>query len=217
MRRLSRIFALLLWLLTLSGIALTVSAQGSVTYVGTAHKFIFAPGTKESPTSLFENFKNVMPGDTLTEKIVIQNASDNKCKVRLYLRSKGAQEGTDEFLSQMRLTVQKNGKTDLYEAPADETAQLTDWVYLGTLYSGGKMTLDLTLEVPITMGDEFQYQVGYIDWEFKVEEIPVDPNDPSIPATGDSAEVFLYGAVMVVSLALLVLLIAGKRKKQEQE
>ena len=217
MRRLSRIIALLLWLLTLSGIALTVSAQGSVTYVGTANKFIFAPGTKESPTSLFENFQNVMPGDTLTEKIVIQNASDNKCKVRLYLRSKGAQEGTDEFLSQMRLTVQKNGKTDLYEAPADETAQLTDWVYLGTLYSGGKMTLDLTLEVPITMGDEFQYQVGYIDWEFKVEEIPVDSNDPSIPATGDSAEVFLYGAVMVVTLALLVLLIAGKRKKQEQE
>jgi LPXTG-motif cell wall-anchored protein len=137
--------------------------------------------------------------------------------VRLYLRSKGAQEGTDEFLSQMRLTVQKNGKTDLYEAPADETAQLTDWVYLGTLYSGGKMTLDLTLEVPITMGDEFQHQVGYIDWEFKAEEIPVDPNDPSIPATGDSAEVFLYGAVMVVSLALLVFLLVARRKKQEQE
>ena len=67
------------------------------------------------------------------------------------------------------------------------------------------------------MGDEFQHQVGYIDWEFKVEEIPVDPNDPSIPATGDSAEVFLYGIVMVVSLALLVILLVARRKKQEQE
>ena len=212
-----RFITFLCVLALLLGMAVIASAAGTVTYDGDAGKFIFAPGTKDSPTSLFENFQNVMPGDVLTEQVLIKNDASNEVKIKGYLRSLGVQEGTEEFLSQLKLTVEQNGDSILFAAPADETAQLTDWVYLGTVYSGGEITLDVTLEVPITMGDEFQKQIGYIDWEFKIEELPTEPTDPDIPQTGDNSQLWLYVSLLGVSVAaMIIILIVAKRRKQEE-
>ena len=216
MKRLAKFCTFLMVLVMVFGLCTTAYAAGSVTYDGNANKFIFAPGTKESPTSLFENFQNVMPGDTLTEQILIQNDTSNKVKIKVYMRSLGAQENTDDFLSQMNLTVEQKDDSILFAAPADETAQLTDWVYLGTVYSGGEITLNVTLEVPITRGNDYQNGIGYIDWEFKVEELPIEPTDPQPPQTGDTSNLFLYSGLMIFSLVGLIVLLATKRRKQEK-
>lgn len=214
MKRFARICTVLMVLVMVFSLCTTVYASGSVTYDGDANKFIFAPGTKDSPNSLFENFQNVMPGDTLTEQILIKNDTSNKVKIKVYMRSLGAQENTDDFLSQMNLTVEQKDDSILFAAPANETAQLTDWVYLGTVYSGGEIILDVTLEVPITMGNNYQNKIGYIDWEFKVEELPVEPSDPSIPQTGDTSNVYLYMGLMIASfIAFILLRIVNKRKR----
>ena len=216
MKRFARFCALLMVLTIVLSLCTTAYADGSVSYDGYANKFIFSPGSSYSPTDLFENMKNVMPGDTLTEQILIKNDSSNKVKIRVYMRSMGAQVNTDDFLSQMKLTVKQNGDSPLFAAPANETAQLTDWVYLGTVYSGGKITLDVTLEVPLTMGNDYQNEIGYIDWKFRIEELPVDPSDPEAPKTGDTSNIFLYCGLMVISLVALIILIVLKRKKQKE-
>ena len=80
------------------------------------------------------------------------------------------------------------------------------------MHSGGKATLDVTLEVPITMGNDFQNQIGYFDWEFMAEEIPRDPNLP--PQTGDTSNLLLYSGLMIAALAaIIVLLVLGRKKK----
>ena len=216
MKRFVKFITFLLALSLMAGIAVPAHAAGSVSYDGRANKFIFAPGTSASPTNLFGNFQNVMPGDTLTEQILIKNPTTNNIKIKVYLRSLGAQNSTDVFLSQMNLKVQQRNASILFSAPADETAQLTDWVYLGTVYSGGEITLDVTLEVPLTLSDAYQNETGYVDWEFKIEELPVSETDPKPPKTGDSSNVVLYSAVMVVSLfAVILLLLAMKRRKNK--
>ena len=216
MKRIVRIWVLLIALFFAGSLVTTAYAAGSVTYDGDANKFIFAPGSDYSPTDLFSDFKNVMPGDTLTEQILIKNDTSNKVKIKVYMRSLGAQENTDDFLAQMNLTVEQKDDSILFAAPADETAQLIDWVYLGTVYSGGEITLDVTLEVLITMGNDYQNKVGYIDWEFKVEELPVEPTDPKPPQTGDTSNLFLYSGLMIFSLVGLIVLLATKRRKQEE-
>lgn len=215
-KRMKSVFCALLSLLMLVCMAVPAfAADASVQYEGDAKKFIFAPGSDESPTDLFDNFKGVMPGDTLTQKITVKNDASNQVKVKIYLRSLGAQEGDEAFLSQMNLTVTQEGDSELFAAPADQTDGLNDWVCLGTFYSGADVDLNVQLDVPITMGDEFQNAIGKIDWQFKVEELPIEPTDPTTPQTGEDFNVWLYVAICSVSVVLMIgLFFAVRRKKR---
>lgn len=210
-----RFLAILMVLALCLSIAPAAFADASVSYKGSAEKFVFAPGSEYSPTDMFVNFKGVMPGDTLTQQIEVRNDVKNDVKIKLYMRSLGANEGSEEFLKQMTLGVKAADGSELFAAPADETAQLTDWVCLGTFYSGAKTTLDVTLNVPVEMGNDFSKQVGSLDWEFAVEELPVEPTDPVGPKTGDDTPVALYAAICAVCAGAVVFLIATRKKKEQ--
>ena len=216
-----KIITLLITLVLLLSSAVTVfAADGKVTYSGNAENFVFEPGSDHSLTDLFPNFKGVMPGDTLTQKITVKNNADNKIKVKIYIRSLGAHEDSVEFLSQLGLKVAKSEDNEMaymFDAAANETAQLTDWVYLGTLYSGGEVNLDVTLNVPVELPNEFQNNIGYLDWEFMIEEFPVEPDDPKPPQTGDNSHMGLWFALMISSLAMLIILLFWRRKDKENE
>lgn len=213
-----KILVCLLALVILCSTAMTaMAAQGNVIYSGDSGKFIFEPGSEHSPTDLFPKFKDVMPGDVLTQRILVRNDASNKVKVKIYMRALGAHPDSEEFLSQLKLYVSQESDTVLFDATASETAQLTDWVCLGTLYSGGQTELNVLLEVPVTLDNQFKNQIGYLDWEFMIEEYPIEPSDPIRP-TGDETPVALYAAIAVTSaaaVAVLILLLQKKEKKTE--
>lgn len=195
----------------------TFAQEGTVTYSGESGEFIFTPGSSHSPTDLFPAFKDVMPGDTLSQKITVKNEASKEVKVKIYLRALGAHEDSQAFLSQLGLKVrtsEDNSMAYMFDSAASETAQLTDWVCLGTLYSGGIVNLDVSLEVPVTLGNEHSGQIGYLDWEFRVEEFLVSPDDP-VPPTGDTFNLPLWLAVFgSASLLLIVLFILRKRREE---
>jgi len=198
-----------------------IAADGKAIYDGKAQEFIFEPGSEYSPTDMFENFKDVMPGDSISQKITVRNDASNKVKVKIYMRSLGAHEDSVEFLNEMRLTVKKSQENEMaymFDAAANETAQLTDWVCLGTLYSGGEVNLDVVLDVPKEMDNYYQEKIGYLDWEFKIEEFPIEEKDPKPPQTGDNRNIVLWIAVAGCSaVVMLVLVILLKRKKDEEK
>ena len=218
MKKIITLFVVLV--LALSSVLPVYASEGKVTYSGNAGNFVFEPGSDHSLTDLFPNFKSVMPGDTLTQKITVKNDADNKVKVKIYIRSLGAHEDSKEFLSQLGLKVQKSEDNEMaymFDAAADETAQLTDWVYLGMLYSGGEVNLDVTLNVPTSLDNEFQNKIGYLDWEFMIEEFPVEEGDPKPPQTGDNSHMGLWFALMISSLAMLIILLVWRKKDKENE
>ena len=186
-----------------------------MTYGKGAEKFFFEPGSKYSLTDLFPNFKDVMPGDSIQQRILIKNDLANKCKINVYMRALGAHPDSVDFLSQLNLTVTKATDTVMFAAAADQTAQLADWLYLGTLYSGGECELVVTLVVPVTLDNRYENAVGYLDWEFAVEELPVESGDPEPPQTGDDTQILLWVVLMFISGAAILILLFGRKKKED--
>ena len=192
---------------------LSVSADGNVSYDGTG--FVFEPGSEESLSDLFTEFKDVMPGDVLTQKITVRNENTD-VKVKLYLRSLGAHEDSEEFLSKLKLKVSLSDVNEMgymFDANADETDGLSDWVLLGTLYAGGEVNLDVTLEVPVELESEYMNEIGYLDWEFMAEELPVEKDDPVPPLTSDDSNLMLYGGMAAVSALVMILLVLFKKRR----
>lgn len=204
-------------ILAFSSVLPVYADNGKVTYRGNAGNFIFEPGSNYSPTDLFPNFKDVMPGDTLTQKITVKNDADNK--VKIYMRSLGAHEDSEKFLSQLGLKVRKssdNKMAYMFDAEADETGQITDWVCLGTLYSGGEVNLEVILKVPVELDNKFQNKIGYLDWEFMIEEFPVESNDPKPPKTGDNSYMGMWSVLVIGSSAMFVSLLFWHKRNGEK-
>ena len=224
------IFSLLISCTILMAFPVKTFAQGSVIYKGNAEKFLFTPGSEYSPTDLFYDLKDVLPGDIITQSITVKNDASNNLEVKLYLRSKGANSGSEEFLSQLNLTVEQDGEYAIFDESADKRAQLTDWVYLGTFNSGEETTLNLTLDVPITLGNDFQESIGYLDWEFKAEEFPIVDEgiggivDEGVGGivdildsinTGDNSNIIIYLALLSTSTIVILILLLKKKKEKK--
>lgn len=216
-----RCFAFLcVCVLLLSCVTPVFAAEGNVTYSGNASGFILYPGSEYSPTDLFPNFKEVMPGDSIAQPITVKNNASNQVKVKIYMRSLGAQEGSEAFLSALRLRVEKseeNTMAYMFDAAAHETAQLTDWVCLGTLYSGGEVNLNVILDVPVELDNTYQQKIGYLDWEFMIEEYAVEPTDPEPPKTGDDSQPWIWLGVLGISFSALVILILVRKQRNKEE
>ena len=173
-----------------SGSADRSVASASFTYKGQKSGMEFRPGSEYSADDMF-NFKNVMPGDELTEEITFTNAAKDSSYVNLYMRAElpaadenaklsTADASSDEdavtirdFLAQLDMTVtnQKDG-TVLFEGKASEFAdddKLGENKLLGTFRQGETATLVVTLCVPITMDNTFADCLGKVDWIFHVE------------------------------------------------
>ena len=207
--------AAILFLLAGTAAATDVDPDGDIIYTDGVDKFVFITDSEYSDSDQFENFKTVMPGDVIEQRIFLRNDITNDRKIKVYMRALGAKGDSSDFLSKLNLTIVKDTDTVLFDATADQAAQLTEWVYLGTLYSGGECELIVTLEVPVTLGNEYANSVGYLDWEFGVSEYPVEDTDPKPPQTGDESQYLLWAVLMAVSFIMILILLFGWKKKKE--
>ena len=175
---------ILMLLLVMSFATTAFAADSSITFTGFSSGFEFQPGSEYTETDLFQNFKNVMPGDTVTETITFTNSATDCDFVNLYMRAE-AHDETDnplspkvaekesvatmtEFLSKLSMKVW-NGTELIYEASPDELDGLETNRLLGTFRTGETATLKVELTVPIDLGNEYANRVGEVDWIFHVE------------------------------------------------
>lgn len=185
------------------------SSTSNVKFMGGAENFVFLPGSAFTDTDLFTNFKNVMPGDVITQRITVKNYSGKK--IRIYLRAEAVDEKHSEFLSHLNLQVTSKNE-HVFDAAASQTAQLTENVPLGVFKAAGSTELVLTLTVPYDLGNEYMLATGIVPWTFTAEEY-ID-EDEETPTTGDFFDLgtWLLAAGMILA-AIAWVLVRMKREK----
>ena len=178
------IFSLVLTLLLTVSLATSAFASSSITFKGFSAGFDFRPGSEYTETDLFDGFKNVMPGDTVTDTITFTNEATDCDYVNLYMRAKAHDEAGNplsekvaeketvatmtEFLSKLSMKVW-NGTELIYDASPDQLDGLQNNTLLGTFRTGDTTTLKVELTVPIELDNRFANRVGEVDWIFHVE------------------------------------------------
>ena len=202
MRKVRICLALLLLAATLlCGSALAAS----VTYEGGAERFVFLPGSSYSDTDLFEDFKNLLPGDVRTQTIRVQN--DSGAPVRIYLRADPVDEADADFLNQLRMTVTAGSK-EIFDAPAGVQDGLAENVLLGSFRQGGGTDLTVTLEVPIELGNEYMGRMGTVPWVFLAEEVA----GGDTPETGDWFRPALWCGIAALIVACIAWMLLHRRR-----
>ena len=140
-----------------------------------------AEGNVENPIS--EEVLANLKGDTYEEKL----------------------ENMHQFLHQLTLTIKtedaKGNEFTVYEGSPDQLEngfEGSENIFLGKLSKNKSVTLNVTLDVPFEMGNEFAYCIGEVDWIFLIERyngggdgpddpVPDDP-DPTDPPSDDPDE-----------------------------
>ncbi len=206
MKKVSVLLMALVMVLSLAVPAFAIAEDGvyEVNYKGHAEGFVFTVAdTTYTDTDLFANFKNVMPGDKLTQIVDIINSSTDSDYIKLYLQAlphnqenKPVATGLEnvdiaemeEFLNQMTMTVVNSidGKV-VFDGSAGKLDGLKNAVYLGKLDHGDASLLTVTLTVPSDMGDKYSNRIGEIDWKFIAEQFnyptPDDDDDETYKVT----------------------------------
>ena len=179
------VFSLVLMLLIVFSLSSTAFAPApSITFKGFTSGFDFQPGSEYTGTDLFNSFKNVMPGDTVTETITFTNSASDCDFVNLYMRAEAHDETANplspkvadketiaamtEFLSKLSMKVW-NGTELIYDAAPNELGGLGSNKFLGTFRSGETATLKVELSVPNDLDNKFADRIGEVDWIFHVE------------------------------------------------
>ena len=220
-RKVNKLASLLLVFVTALTLSLPAfAAESSITYHGKGKVTEAAPGSDYTSTDLFDNFKDVMPGDKLTENITIKNKAASCDYIKLYMRAEAHDENgnpltysesfenadgkdqanidgqRDETVVTMQdflsqLTMRiYNGNQLIYNTSPDEAGALVNNVLLGKLEKNASLNLKVELDVPIELGNEYANRVGEVDWVFVFEEHN-NPSTPDVPET-EEPEVYPY-------------------------
>ena len=232
-RKMKISFSLLTVVILVLSLGAAALAEGaSVSYEGGAEQFVFLPGSDYTDTDLFDGFKGVMPGDTVTQKITVTNRLSGSDTVKLYLRAQAhgalagnplsesvaAQESVvsmTDFLSQLSMTV-KQGDRVIYQASPDELDGLAQNVLLGSFASGESVELTVELKVPAELDNRYAERIGEVDWVFVAEQIPAATTaKPDQPKTGDTASLILWIVVAAVALMSLAAMLFVRMRQSK--
>lgn len=221
-RRISTLLMALALVLSLS----VPAFASSVTFEGKSQGFALDGHNQLTATDLFGNFKNLMPGDSVSETITIQNVARDCDYIKLYIRAvpHGSGNGLSgevaeiedsvasmqDFLSQLYMEVYQ-GSSRIYSGSPDELDGFRDNVYLGQYKKNQGTTLTVTLNVPADLDNEYAFRAGEVDWVFTVE--CYDESGKLIQTGQNNWPIAVLLGLGVVVMAAGVVMISRKRKR----
>jgi hypothetical protein len=162
--------------------------------------------------------KDLLPGDTIEKKLVIQNlASGNEVR-RLFLSANPMEQtGPIELLKALQIDIQLNGQT-IYKGAiygSDGNGMIDNALDLGTYTSGqqGVLTFWIQLDPTLSLNLFYEKSVAEISWKFYA----MNDEKATPPKTGQILQTVLYLAIGAIVLGASILLaVVIKRRKAKQ-
>lgn len=188
-----------------------VNLASDVILEGNAEGIVFIPGQEP-----FLNKENMVPGDQVSRKIVINNKHKNSYE--LFLRAERISNKEEyDLLNKLNLKITYKGQI-IYDGVASGEDGISKDISLGVFKPGEDETLlaQVTLDGP-TMGNEFRNKKAAVNWIFTATSKDIEENisPNNLPKTGDRGVV---PYVVVIFLAFAAILVAKKyRMRKEAE
>lgn len=158
----------------------------------------------------FDTLGNLLPGDSLSEDIDIDNKSDDEIGLYFATKFDGLTDEERLLLQSIKLNIKDKDNNILYDG-----VLLSEKKLLKSYGIGQKDKLKVTVTLPNNLDNRFSTLVTKLIWSFTCDKfengVPVNPN------TGEnqlnmSIKVFIFS-----SIALIVVLILGKLDSLNRE
>jgi len=204
--KLRNLVAVCLAVALLGGVLTVFSLAGAdlptVTYDHKLKEFVFnrtpyvTGNDQRQYPDLFDGFKDMMPGDAVTQKITVKAENLSGGTAYIYLRTdpdnkgditEAEKEDYQKLLNSQLVTLEvKQNDTVLSNGTLSD-----EGVLLGKFKSGDVTELDVTLKIDITAGNELQGLQAGIGWVFTAEYYE-QPDRPSSKPALSSVDHFAY-------------------------
>lgn len=170
-----------------------------------------AEGMVKVGDDFFQNWSELMPGDTWSDKAKIKSAYGDDVKIWFSTKT----EAKNDLAARLILTI-KNGEKTVFEGSLDKTS---DKILLGTFGKGDERELSYTLYVPPELTNEYALSKAKTVWTFEAEikgsetqeKNPVNRKQSSGVNTGDPHRVLPY--LCLLGLAVLLALALYEKRK----
>lgn len=184
------------------GVTESEAPQGittKVTFVDPDGKFTFDPAS----TDLFDNFKDLVPGETRVQNIEIENTYEQA--VEIFLRAEYVEQtmATTENIELVNEMLQKyatvtitdaEGKT-VYKGPiwgnyvkeSNGNDSMKDNISLGTYTTGERKDLTVTLTLDSSLDNKYQDLWGLVKWVFLAQGDEIEPGTDNPSTTGSAS------------------------------
>lgn len=213
----------------------------TIHFTGQDQGFTLDSGETIKDPDLFTSFKNVMPGDVLTQTITVTNKNTDTDYITLYLEidehddeknplsnhvdnNEESVEKMKEFLSELTLRL-RNGNNLIFEgAPHYGGASIK----LGDFAPEESAVITAELVIPAELGNDFANRFGEVDWRFKAEakdhvnpgpgdKDPIKPGGNKNPAHTSTDNNIIFWGVALITAGFILFGLVKDRKKSNKE
>ncbi len=194
--------------------------------------FVFTPTDETSYTvsvqDLFYNFKNLLPGETMSQTITVTNSYNQETEI--FLRAEDIEQSlspeqaelVDRLLREYAtIVVTDDGGRVIYNGPiwgnltgtGSNPDTMKNDISLGTFAAGETKNLNVQLQIDPEIGNEYQGLLGLVRWVWSAQgnETTVQP-----PQTGDNMNIMLFAVLAAASGSGMILTLIFGRKKQRE-
>ena len=140
--------------------------KSEIIYENNAERYI------QLENGFFDNLGELLPGDSLTDKITIYNSSNNRIKYYLSIDKNSLSDEEIALLDHVHLVI-KNGQGNIIKE-----GKLTDIqkFLIGTYNHGDREDITFDLSIPPDLDNNFSKIATKIVWIFSVDEESNNPN-----------------------------------------